>query len=262
MDGHIDIDGARIRYRFDGPEGAPVVTLSNSLASDLTMWDAQVAALAPRYRVLRYDRRGHGGSDAAGPYDWARFADDIRALWRAFGIARSHFVGLSMGGMDAQTLAIAREPVLDRIVIADSMSEVGAAYRAACDERIALARARGMDALVEPTLGRWFTAPFVAANPPALDNVRRMIRATSVEGYCACTALLKALNLTAGLPRIDRPTLIVVGADDPSTTVAAAALMHAQIRGSKLVVLPQAAHLANIEQAELFNRAVLEFLAG
>lgn len=261
MQGRIQANGINISYRFDGLADGPTVTLSNSLASNLSMWEPQMPALTRRFRVLRYDQRGHGASDVPnGPYTFEALADDVRGLWRALGVTRSHFVGLSLGGMVAQALAVAGEPVLDRIVIADSMSEVTQAYRAVCDERIRLARTQGMEAHVAPTIARWFTAPFVARNPAVLDRVRDMIRTTPVEGFALCCELLKRLDYTAELARIDRPSLIIVGEHDPTTTVAASRLMYENIRGSKLVILPSASHISNIEQPEPFNRAMMAFL--
>ncbi|MCC7274323.1 MAG: 3-oxoadipate enol-lactonase [Alphaproteobacteria bacterium] len=256
------VNGARIHYRFDGPEGAPLVVMAHSLAATLGMWDAQMPALTRDHRVLRVDMRGHGGSEATpGPYRQDMLAEDFRALLAHLGLGPVHFIGLSMGGMIGMTLASAHPGMVRSLVLCDTMCEVPEASRAAFDERVAIARRDGMAALVEPTIARWFTPPYVARNPPALAAVRADIAATPVVGYAGCCEAIKTLDLRGRIGAIAVPTLVIVGRDDPATPVAAAEVIHRTIPGSELVVLDAASHLSNIEQPAAFDAALGAFLA-
>jgi len=255
-----DIGECRIAYRFDGPAGAPVVMLSNSLSSNLTMWDDQIAALTAHYRVLRYDQRGHGQSAVTpAPYSFNVLADDVSGLLRRLGVGPVHFVGLSMGGMTGQTLGVRHPDILRSLVLCDTSAHMPPP--GLWDERIALARDGGMAATSEATLGRWFTAPFHAARPDAIERVRQMIETTPVEGYAGCCMAIRDMDQTAMLSRIAVPTCVIVGAEDPSTPVAASKLIHNKIAGSEMVIIEDAAHLSNIEKADEFNTALLGFLS-
>ena len=258
----ITANGISINYTLEGPASAPVVTLSHSLATNLSMWDPQIPALTSRYRVLRYDTRGHGSTDAPeGPYSLEMLAEDVRALLQALGIARTHFIGLSMGGMIGQMLGLQYPQILLSLVLCDTSSRMPAEARPTWDERIRVARAQGMEPHVEPTIGRWFTPPFRERHPGVVAPVLAMIRATKPQGYIGCGQAIAALDLTDRLHAISVPTLIVVGEDDLGTPVAASRTIHEKIRGSELVILKSASHLSNIEQPEAFNRAVSTFLA-
>ena len=214
----ITVNGIGVQYELDGPPDAPVVTLSHSLATDLGMWEPQMAALIPRFRVLRYDTRGHGGTDAPpGPYSLDGLAEDARALLTALGVERTHFVGLSMGGMIGQTLALAHPEMLRSLVLSDTAGAVSRESWPLWDERVETARTAGMEAHVEPTLARWFTRGFIDAHPPVIDAVRDMIRSTPVEGYAGCAEAIKRLDLLERLPAITTPTLVLVGDQDPGT---------------------------------------------
>lgn len=257
----ITANGITMRYEMEGPESAPVVTLSHSLATDLAMWDLQTAVLKSRYRVLRYDTRGHGGTDAPeGPYTLDQLAEDAKALLRALGIGKTHFMGISMGGMIGQTLALKDAGVLQSLILCDTSSRIPEEALPIWEERIALAQRQGMNALVESTMERWFTASFRGKPIPALEQVRRMIRTTPVKGYAGCSRAIMQLNLTDRLSEIALPTLIIVGEEDPGTPVAASRTIHQKIKGSELVILKSAAHLSNIEQQDAFSSTVLEFL--
>jgi 3-oxoadipate enol-lactonase len=259
----VEANGIHINYRIDGPEGAPWVTMSNSLATTHRMWDAQMAAFTQRYRVLRYDKRGHGETDVPpGPYSFELLADDALALLDALGIARTHFVGLSMGGMTGMTMALRRPSVLQTLVLCDTTSKDPLGDPALWQQRIdAVTAAGSMEAMVESTVGRFLTPATVAGRPERADAVRAMVRATPMAGYIACCQAIAKLNLTHRLPEISIPTMVVVGADDPATTVEMARTIHTGIAGSELVILKDAAHLSNLEQPEAFNEAVLGFLA-
>jgi 3-oxoadipate enol-lactonase len=257
----IQANGITIHYELEGPESAPVVTLSHSLATDLSMWEPQVAALKSGYRVLRYDTRGHGATEATdGPYTLDQLAEDVRALLRALGISKTHFMGISMGGMIGQTLALKDPGILQSLVLCDTSSRIPEEALPVWEERIGLAQKQGMDSLVEPTMERWFSASFRTKPLPVLDKIRNIIRATPLKGYVGCSRAIMRLNLTERLAAIALPTLIVVGEDDPGTPVSASLAIHKQIKESELVILKSAAHLSNIEQQDAFNAAVSDFL--
>ena len=255
--------GIVTHYTLDGPADAPVVTLSHSLAASLEMWEPQLSALTRHFRVLRYDTRGHGGSEVPpGAYSLSMLAGDVRALLGALGIARTHFVGLSLGGMIGQTIALEHPEILDRLVLADTASRIPPETGPLWEERIANVERHGMAPRVEETIGRWFTAPFIAKSPGVVDDIRMLIRTTPPQGFIGCSRAIQGLNYTNRLGEIEAPTLIVVGADDLGTPVALSEVMRDRIPGSKLVVLESAAHLSNIEQAERFNEAITRFLAS
>lgn len=257
----IRLDGTGVNYSLEGPAEAPVVTLSHALAANLSMWDPLMSALTPRYRVLRYDTRGHGGTDApAGPYSLELLADDARSLLHALGIERTFFIGLSMGSMIGQLLALTHPEMLRGLILCEASSRTSPEMKAVWDERIRVAQIQGMEAHVEPTIDRWFTAPFKERRRDVVDPVRAMIRATPPEGYIGCIRAIQGLDLLDRLGSIRLPTLLIVGEADPASPVASSRAMHERIAGSELVVLKSAAHLANAEQPDAFNRAVTAFL--
>ena len=258
----VKANGIQINYRIDGPEGAPWLTMSNSLATTHRMWDAQMEAFTKAYRVLRYDKRGHGETEVApGPYSFELLADDVLALLDALQIQRTHFVGLSMGGMTGMTMALRRPGVLRSLVLCDTTSKDPLGDPALWQQRIDAVNAGGsMEPLVESTVARFLTSDTVKNRPAIADAVRAMVRSTPVAGYVACCQAIAKLNLTDRLREITIPTMIVVGADDPATTVPMARTIHERIAGSELVILKDAAHLSNLEQPAAFNEAVLGFL--
>jgi 3-oxoadipate enol-lactonase len=254
-------NGISMNYTLEGPAQAPVVIMSHSLATDLSMWDPTVPALTGRFRVLRYDTRGHGGTDAPkGAYTLDQLADDARALLKALGIARAHWVGLSMGGMIGQTLALATPDIFLSLSLCDTSSRIPAEAKPQWQDRIKTAETQGMEPLVEPTLGRWFTEPFRKSRKDVIEKVAAMIRTTPPAGYAGCCHAISALDLTDKIAAIKLPTIAIVGEDDPGTPVAAHKVIHEKIAGSRLEIIPSAAHLANMEQPEAFNRALTSFL--
>jgi 3-oxoadipate enol-lactonase len=259
----IRANGININYRIDGPEGAPWVTMSNSLATTYRMWDPQVSAFTKTYRVLCYDKRGHGETDATpGPYDFELLADDLFALLDALHISRTHFVGLSMGGMTGMTMALRKTPVLRTLVLCDTASQDPLGDPALWQQRYDTVTAAGsMEPMVEPTLARFITPEAAKTRPELATAVRDMVRATSVTGYVACCHAVSKLALTDRIGEIRIPTMVVVGREDPATTVEMAKGIHGRIVGSEMVVLDHAAHLSNLEQPDAFNEAVLGFLA-
>ena len=259
----ITANGISMNYTFDGLAGAPVVTLSHSLATDLAMWEPTVPALASRFRVLRYETRGHGKTEAPrGAYTLDQLAEDALALLRALDIQRTHWVGLSMGGMIGQALALKAPNVLASLALCDTSSRIPAEAKPQWEERIRTAETTGMEPLVEPTLARWFTAPFRERRKDVVDRVAAMIRSTPVAGYVGCCHAISALNLTDRLGAIKLPTVVIVGEDDPGTPVAASRVIAEAIKSARLEIIPAAAHLSNMEQPEAFNRALSGFLGG
>jgi 3-oxoadipate enol-lactonase len=241
--------------------GAPVVMLSHSLGSDLSMWDPQMKVLEARFRVLSYDTRGHGQSEVPeGAYTLDQLVDDAAALLEALKIDRVHFIGLSMGGMIAQGLALKHPGRIESLVLCDTSAMIPEAAQAVIQERIDTARREGLAALVDGTLARWFTPGYLKRKTSEAELIRRIFLATPAAGYIGCTEAIRRLNYLEALTRIQCPALILVGAEDPGTPVAASQAIHAKIAGSKLVVIPAASHLSNIEQAEGFNTNIVEFL--
>lgn len=259
----IRVNGVELAYRIDGaPRTAPWVVMSHSLACDHAMWDPQMAALRD-FRVLRFDTRGHGASEAPiGQYTMDQLAADAHALLDALGIERFHFVGLSMGGMIGQQLALRIPRRMATLTLADTTSRYPAAARPVWEERIAMVRAQGMNTLVPTTLERWFTAPFRDNQIDVVAGIAARIRATPVAGYIGCAHAISRIDLTARLPTIACPTLVIVGADDPGTPPAMAEEIVRAIEGSRLEVIPAAAHLSNIEQPARFNALLRNFLTA
>jgi 3-oxoadipate enol-lactonase len=253
------VNGLTINYEIAG--NGPWLTLSHSLACDLHMWDEQMDALTKKYQVLRYDTRGHGKSEApAGAYTLDGLADDVHGLLATLGIKRTHWAGLSMGGMIGQTFALRYPGIFQSMVLADTTSRYPADAAGVWEDRIKTAQTKGMDAIVDGTLARWFTEPYRKTNPPAVARVGASIRATPVAGFVGCCHAIPKINLTHRLKEIACPTLVIVGEQDPGTPVAMAREIHEAKPDSKLVIIPSAAHLSNIEQPEAFTAALMSFL--
>ncbi len=257
------VNGIETYYETHGKEGAPWLVFSHSLACSVRMWDGEVARQKDRYRVLTYDTRGHGQSAApAGPYTLEHLADDLHALLENLGISKPHFCGLSMGGMIGQTFALKYPGVFQTMTLADTTSRYPAEAAPLWRERIRIAQTKGMEPLVQPTLERWFTEPFRKSQPEAVKRVASLIVRTPVNGYAGCCAAIPKINVTSRLKEIRTPTLVICGNDDPATPPAMAREIQENIPGAKLALIPQAAHLANIEQPEAFNRALADFLSS
>ncbi len=257
----IKANGIQLNYELTGPKDAPVVVLSHSLACSMIMWNPQLDVLEPHFRVLRYDMRGHGDSDAPeGSYTLEQLAADAIALLDALGIQSAHFVGLSIGGMIGQCLALNYADRFRSITLCDTAPILPDEAKPLFEERKKRGRENGMEALVQETLERWFTQPYLNQKPPAVDLIRNQILATPVAGFLGCSDAILGLNYLDRLSEIKLPTLIMVGEHDPGTPVSASEAIHERIAGSKLVIFPSAAHLSNIEQAEAFNAELLDFL--
>jgi 3-oxoadipate enol-lactonase len=234
--------------------------LSNSLASNLSMWDLQIPALVGAgFRVLRYDSRGHGQSAApAGAYTMEMLAADAVGLLDALGVTQVHFCGLSKGGMVGQMLGTHHAGRLLSLVLCDTAAHLGPPE--IWDQRMAAAREKGMAGLVDAFIDRWFTKPGQWRLTAEVEKVRQMILATPVEGFCGCCRAIQAMDQRESIRAITTRTLVLVGEHDPGTPVSAAEFIHQRIAGSQLVVIKDAAHFVNVEQAEVFNAALLEFL--
>lgn len=257
----IKVNGIQVNYNLSGKADAPVVMLSHSLATGLQMWDPQMPALEQHYQVLRYDTRGHGGSEAPqSAYTLRQLGEDAIGLLDKLDIDTVHWVGISMGGMVGQNLALSYAHRLKSLVLCDTTAIMPEEAQPVWQQRIDTANGEGMQALVQETLDRWFTPPYLAKNPPQVQHIREQIRTTPVAGFVGCSEAIRRLNYIDRLQRIQLPTLIIVGEDDPGTPVSASEAIHERIAGSELVILADARHLCNIEQTEAFNRALLPFL--
>ena len=251
------VNGTEINYEIHGKQGSSWLILSHSLACSVRMWDPQVAALKDRYCILNYDMRGHGKSAAPqGPYTLDMLADDVLGLMKELGIKRATYMGLSIGGMIGQTLALKRPELFDKMVLADTGHAQPPEAIKQWEERIRVAQTQGMKALVPSTMERWFTPSF--RESPAAKNIAKLIEDTPVAGYVGCGQAIMKLNTTARLKDIKLPVLAIAGEADPS----APGTRHIgeNVPGAKLVMIPKAAHIANIEQPETFNQALRGFL--
>lgn len=257
-----DIRGVTINYEVSGNADGPWLTFSNSLATNLRMWDEQAAALAGDFHVLRYDKRGHGKSAPVdGPYSFDDLIGDIIGLWDHLGIRKSYLVGLSIGGMTAQGLLLGHADRVTATVMANTSAHSGKEFIAAFDQRIAAAADGGMEAVVESTIERWFSESYRASGAAWLDDVRTMIRTTSVAGYTGCARAIQTLANLDRLPALDHPVLLIAGTQDPATPPAGMRLIQERIKGSTFLEL-DASHLSNIEQAPAFTVAVRDFFAA
>jgi len=251
------VNGIEIHYEVHGREGAPWLVLSHSLACTVRMWDPQLEAFKDRYRILAYDMRGHGQTTApGGAYTLDMLADDVMGLVSSLNIKRALFCGLSIGGMIGQTIAIRGAGPFERMVLADTTHAQPPEALKQWEERIRIAESKGMAALVDSTMERWFTPAFRSS--PAAKKIAALIAATPVAGYVGCGRAIMGLNTTARLKDIKVPVLAITGNEDgaaPGTRY-----IGENVPGAKFVGIPQASHIANVEQAEAFNRALRDFL--
>jgi len=255
----IKANGITFNYQVDGASNAPWLIFSNSLATNLSMWDDQAQALSGHFRVLRYDQRGHGKTEAPeGRYSFATLLSDALGLMDALEIRRTHFCGLSLGGATALGLAEQHPDRIDRAIVCDSPCASTPAGARQWEERVAFAMAGGMAAIAEPTLQRWFPASVYAGNPPGLAKVRAMVLSTPLNGFIGCCAALGDHNFRSAVASVSRPVLFLVGEKDPPN--AAMREMHKELVDSQFVEIPGAGHICNIEQPNEFTRAAEKFL--
>jgi 3-oxoadipate enol-lactonase len=250
-------DGCSIFYRFDGDEGAPIVMLSNSLGSSHEMWEPQMAVLTERYRVLRYDNRGHGQSDAPqGAYSMDRIATDAKELIAGLGLSSVLWCGVSMGGMVGMWLGANAPQLMRRAVLANTSPLIGPAEL--WNQRIALIESQGMEVLSKAVIQRWLTAPYAEAHPEIAAKLMTGIANTPPQGYIGTASAIRDMDLRPLLPRVSVPVLVIAGSQDQSTTVAMGEEIVAGVPGARFALL-EAAHLSNIEQAGEFNRLMRNF---
>lgn len=254
----VERGGFRIFYRVDGNEDAPWMTLSNSLVCSTEMWDGVTLLLSEHFRVLRYDTRGHGGSTPPpAPYAVEDLGGDVLALWDHLGIESSHFTGLSLGGMTGIQLALDHPGRVASLTAADCRASADEAYAAMFRKRIDTATLSGMEALVEPTLARFFTPAFAGCSPETVERYAAMIRATSLEGHNGCCAALAGGDYLGKLDVVSCPTLFLGGRHDIGAPPAVMGEMHRALPGSNHVVLEEAGHISCEEDPRGFAEAVI-----
>jgi len=256
----VQVDDVRLHYRIDGAKAEPCVVLSNSLGTDLSMWDPQADLLASDFRVLRYDTRGHGQSGRGSePVTLERLGRDVVGLLDALAIPSAHFCGISMGGMTGQWLGIHQQQRLIKLVLANTAARIGTPE--GWNARAAQVRADGMDGVTDGAAARWFTPAFRARAPQLVARMIARLREQDREGYAACCAALAAADLRGAAASIAIPTLVIAGADDPVTTVADAGWLACTLPAAQLAVVP-ASHISNLEAAEPFGAALQRFLSA
>jgi 3-oxoadipate enol-lactonase len=253
------INDTCIHYRTDGDRSLPALVFSNSLGTDLSMWQEQADALAGRYFLVRYDTRGHGlSASPPGPYSIDQLGADVAALLDHLDIEQAHFCGISMGGVTGQWLGVHAPKRINRLVLANTAAKIGTAD--GWHTRAAAVRAQGLGAIADSAASRWFTPEFVQRQPAVADAMANRLRGQNYEGYAACCDALAGADLREAIHAITAPTLIIVGAADPVTTVADAEAMRGAIPGASAVALP-ASHISNVEAPDRFTQTLLAFLA-
>jgi 3-oxoadipate enol-lactonase len=254
----IDADGCLLNVSVEGRDGGPTLMLSNSLGSTMQMWEPQMRALTQVFRVIRYDRRGHGKSGVPpGPYSMERFGRDALAILDDLNIEKTHWCGLSMGGMVGQWLAASAPERFGKIILANT-----ACYYADPTNwynRIKAVKEGGIKAVADTVIATWLSAEFREREPQITANLKAMLVASPVAGYIACCEVLSTLDQRALLAKIKSPTLVIAGRHDMSTPVAAGEYIRSQIPGASLTIL-DAAHISNVEQPHAFTDAVVGFL--
>ncbi|MFM0312364.1 3-oxoadipate enol-lactonase [Paraburkholderia sp. RL17-383-BIF-A] len=254
------VNGTELHYRIDGDRhgNAPWIVLSNSLGADLSMWAPQVAALSKHFRVLRYDTRGHGHSEAPkGPYTIEQLTGDVLGLMDTLKIARANFCGLSMGGLTGVALAARHADRIERVVLCNTAARIGSPE--VWVPRAAKARTEGMAALADAVLPRWFTADYIEREPVVLAMIRDVFTHTDKEGYASNCDAIDAADLRPEAPGIKVPALVISGTHDLAATPAQGRELAQAIAGARYVEL-DASHISNIEKADAFTKTVIDFL--
>ncbi|BDB28287.1 3-oxoadipate enol-lactonase [Cupriavidus sp. TA19] len=257
---YLDHAGARLFYTVDGPASAPAIVFSNSLGTDYTMWEPQAAALAGRFRVVRYDTRGHGRSTAPGDaFTAEQLGQDVIAILDALSIGQAVFCGLSMGGLTGMWLGIHAPERFSRIVLANTAAKIGNAE--GWNSRIDTVLRDGMGVMVAPSVERWFTPGFAATADRALDGLRSVLAGLDPRGYAASCAAVRDADFREALSSIPVPVLVIAGSQDPSTTAQEGRALADAIPGARFVELP-AAHISSFEQPGRFTAALVDFVQG
>jgi 3-oxoadipate enol-lactonase len=255
----IDLQNGTLNYTLTGVSNAPVLMFSNSLGTNLSMWDPQLEFLEPHYRILRYDMRGHGLSSVPpGPYTIAQLGNDVIDLLNALKIEKVHFCGLSIGGIIGQWLGINAASRLNKLILSNTAAKIGTTET--WNKRIAEVTNDGIAPIADGVIQRWFTPGFPAIHPPVVTRMKQMLLATNPTGYTASCAALRDNDLRDAISAIHTPVCVIAGEQDPVTTVADAQFIKGRIPGAELTVLP-AAHISNAQVPDLFSTTVLDFLA-
>ncbi|MBX3526448.1 MAG: 3-oxoadipate enol-lactonase [Rhodoblastus sp.] len=256
----MKIGGETFNVEVEGPENAPVLMISNSLGSNLHMWDDQIPALSKHFRVVRYDSRGHGLSAApAGPYSLEQLGKDALSILDTLGVKKAHWMGLSKGGAVGQWLLLNAPDRIERAVLANTAAQFGTADT--WNDRLRTLRELGLQGMVDAVIDRWFTKEFQAKAPEAIARIKAAFEKTPADGYAACMAALRDIDLRDAIRNIRNQVLVIIGKNDPATPPEAGKAIAAAIPGARLVEL-DAAHLSNIEAADEFNKAVIDFLTA
>jgi 3-oxoadipate enol-lactonase len=254
------INGIRMNYDVAGKESAPPIVLHHPLATNLTIWDELTTALTPRYRVVRFDARGHGKTEAPkGPYNFETLTADTIGLMDHLKIDKAHYLGLSMGGMIGQYVGLLHPKRVRDLILVATSSRIPAEGQPMWDERIKLVREKGMTTQPEGSMQRWL-APANRKKPELVARLTKMIESTPAEGFMGWCGAIRNLNITDRLKTITLPTRVIVGAEDPATPPAAAEAIHREIKGSDLILMPGVAHMLCAEEPAAFHKHVLEFL--
>lgn len=252
-------DGLALNYSLDGTTDGPALVFSNSLGTDLSMWDAQAAALGDTFRIVRYDTRGHGASATPdAPASLARLGHDLLALLDHLGLARAHLCGLSLGGLTAQWLAIHHPARVERLVLSNTAARIGSVE--SWNARIAAVEAGGMAAIADAVLARFFSPTLRIAQPETVDGYGAKLLSTNPAGYAACCAALRDADLRSLVKQITAPTLVIAGALDEAAPPRQSQELRAAISASTLALLEEAAHLANVERPDAFSALLRRFL--
>jgi len=253
-------DGCTIHAEIEGPERAPVLMLSNSLGTDLHMWDEQAGPLTRHFRLVRYDRRGHGKSDAPkGPYTMERLGRDVLGVLDGLGIQKINWCGLSMGGMVGMWLGANAGDRIDKLILSNTSAHFP--DPTVWDARIEMVRDVGLAGIVDTNMERWFTKSFRERASQTMAKMRKMFVATNIEGYIGCGEAIRDMDHRPLLPKIMAPTLVIAGRHDPATTLEAGEYVKDHVPGARIAVL-DAAHISNLEQPQIYADTVLGFLLG
>lgn len=259
--GFVKLADGELNYRFDGPQDAPVLVLSNSLGTDLHMWDEQVAAFSEHFRVLRFDTRGHGQSLVTeGPYSIEQLGRDVLAMLDALGVAKAHFCGLSMGGLIGQWLGINAGERLHKLVVCNTAAKIG--DPSVWNPRIDTVLRDGQSAMValrDASIARWFTPDFAEAQPATAKKITDMLAATSPKGYAANCAAVRDADFREQLSSIRVPLLVIAGTEDAVTPPSGGHFIQERVSGAEYAQF-HAAHLSNVQAGAAFSERVLDFL--
>jgi 3-oxoadipate enol-lactonase len=254
----IDADGCLLHVSVEGRDGGPTLMLSNSLGTTMQMWEPQMAALTKLFRVIRYDRRGHGKSGVPpGAYSMERFGRDVLAILDDLNIDKVHWCGLSMGGMIGQWLGANAPQRFEKLILCNTSCYYPDPTN--WHNRIKAVQQGGLAAVADAVIAGWLTEDFREHQPQITANMKAMLLATPAAGYIACCEALSTLDQRALLPRITSPTLVIAGRHDMATPLAAGEFIRSQIHGASMTIL-DAAHISNVEQAHAFTDAVVGFL--